>query len=100
LVHKNRPTAVVLVEDVEAVDRARTIELDIETPETVLIAQDDATLLEAAIASLPALLCETLVLREIRELGSREIAKITGASIATVMSRLARARRRAGPVSG
>jgi DNA-directed RNA polymerase specialized sigma24 family protein len=73
--------------------------LDIETPETVLIAQDDATLREAAIAALPALLCETLVLREIHELSYREIAKMTGASIATVMSRFARARRRAGALS-
>src|SRR5246127_3889976 len=37
--HKNRPAAVVLVEDFEAVERTHCIALDAETPETVLIAQ-------------------------------------------------------------
>src|SRR2546430_13547009 len=46
--HKNRPAVLVLVEDVEAVKRTQSIEWDVETPETALIAQDDATLLEAA----------------------------------------------------
>jgi len=95
--HKNRPAVVVLVEDVEAVKRTQSIEWDVETPETALIAQDDATLLEAAIAALPAPFRETLVLREVQELGYREIAEVTGVSIGTVMSRLARARRRLIP---
>jgi RNA polymerase sigma factor (sigma-70 family) len=92
--HNNRPNAVVLVEDFEAVNRAQTIDLDVETPETMLIAQNDETLLKAAIAALPVLLRETLVLREVQELSYREIAEVTGASIGTVMSRLARARGR------
>jgi RNA polymerase sigma factor (sigma-70 family) len=92
--HKNRPAAVVLVENFEAVNCPQTSELDVETPETVLIAQDDQTLLEAAIATLPALLRETLVLREVQELSYREIAEVTGVPIGTVMSRLARARGR------
>jgi len=92
--HKNRPAAVVLVEDFEAVNWTQSIELDVETPETALIAQDDATLLEAAIATLPAPLRETLVLREVQELSYREIAEVTGVPIGTVMSRLARARGR------
>jgi len=91
---KNRPAVVVLVEDVEAVKRTQSIEWDVETPETALIAQDAATLLEAAIAALPAPFRETLMLREVQELGYREIAEVTGVSIGTVMSRLARARRR------
>ena len=95
--HKNRPAVVVLVEDVEAVKRTQSIEWDVETPETALIAQDAATLLEAAIAALPAPFRETLVLREVQELGYREIAEVTGVSIGTVMSRLARARRRLIP---
>jgi predicted DNA-binding protein (UPF0251 family) len=66
----------------------------LETPETALIAQDGETLIEGAIASLPAPLRETLVLREVQELSYREIAEVTGVSIGTVMSRLARARRR------
>ena len=92
--HKNRPAAVVLVEDFEAVNCTQSIELDVETPETALIAQDDATLLKAAIAALPAPLRETLVLREVQELSYREIAEVTGVPIGTVMSRLARARGR------
>jgi RNA polymerase sigma factor (sigma-70 family) len=90
--HKNRPAAVLLVEDFEAVQRAQTIDLELETPETALIAQDAETLIEGAIASLPAPLRETLVLREVQELSYRDIAEVTGVSIGTVMSRLARAR--------
>jgi RNA polymerase sigma factor (sigma-70 family) len=92
--HKNRPPAVVLVEDFEAIERIHSIALDAETPETALIAQEDGTLLETAIATLPAPLRETLVLREIQELSYREIAEVTEVSIGTVMSRLARARGR------
>jgi RNA polymerase sigma factor (sigma-70 family) len=92
--HKNRPATLVLVEDFEAIKRTQSIETDVETPETALISRHDATLLEAAIATLPAPLRETLVLREVQELSYREIAALTGVSIGTVMSRLARARGR------
>jgi RNA polymerase sigma-70 factor, ECF subfamily len=92
--HKNRPAAVVLVEDFEAIEHTHSIELDTETPETALIAQENATLLEKAIATLPTPLRETLVLREVQELSYREIAEVTEVSIGTVMSRLARARGR------
>ena len=92
--HKNRPAALVPVEDIEAVKRPLSIELGVQTPETALIAQDDATLLEAVIATLPAPLRETLVLREVQDLSYREIAEVTGVPIGTVMSRLARARGR------
>ena len=43
-----------MVEDIEGVELARASDLDIETPETALIAKIDARLLEAAIAALPA----------------------------------------------
>jgi RNA polymerase sigma factor (sigma-70 family) len=92
--HKNRPAAVVLVEDFEAIERKHSIALDAETPETALIGQEVGTQLETAIATLPAPLRETLVLREIQELSYREIAEVTEVSIGTVMSRLARARGR------
>ena len=42
--------------------------------------------------ALPAPLREVIVLRELHELGYREIAEITGVPIGTVMSRLHRAR--------
>jgi RNA polymerase sigma-70 factor (ECF subfamily) len=92
--HKNRPAAVALVEDFEAIERLHSIAVDAETPETALIAQEAGTLLEAAIATLPAPFRETLVLREIQQLSYREIAEVTEVSIGTVMSRLARARGR------
>ena len=92
--HKNRPATLVPVDDIEAVKHTQSIELQVETPETALIAQDESTTLEAVIAALPAPFRETLALREVQGLSYREIAKATGVSIGTVMSRLARARGR------
>jgi RNA polymerase sigma factor (sigma-70 family) len=84
--------------DLDEVDRAQSHD-DAEatqapTPETALIAKADAARLEAAIATLPPLFRETLVLRDLHGLDYREIAQVTGVPIGTVMSRLARARRR------
>jgi RNA polymerase sigma-70 factor (ECF subfamily) len=78
------------------VERAHTDPADREklTPETELIAKADAARLETAIADLPAPFKETLVLRDVQGLDYREIAQITEVPIGTVMSRLARARRR------
>ncbi len=94
---KNRPATIFTVEDLEAVElenvkarRARTT----KTPEAALIAKVDAEQLRAAIAALPAPFRETLVLRDIEGLDYREIAEATEVPIGTVMSRLARARRR------
>ena len=65
-----------------------------DTPEASLIAKVDAEQLRLAIANLPALFRETLVLRDIEGLDYREIAEATEVPIGTVMSRLARARHR------
>jgi RNA polymerase sigma factor (sigma-70 family) len=54
----------------------------------------DANELERQITALPTDFREVLVLRDVQGLDYREIAKITGAPIGTVMSRLARARQR------
>ncbi|MBV8839004.1 MAG: sigma-70 family RNA polymerase sigma factor, partial [Alphaproteobacteria bacterium] len=64
------------------------------TPETELIAKAEAARLEAAIAALPMPFRETLVLRDLQGLDYREIAEVTEVPVDTVMSRLARARRR------
>ena len=93
---KNRPTALVTVDDLEAVESANADPGDVNagTPETELIAKTEAARLEAAIADLPSPFRETLVLRDVQGLDYREIAEVTGVAIGTVMSRLARARRR------
>ena len=93
---RNRSASLVMVDDLEAVERAHAEPGDQEkpTPETELIAKADAARLESAIAELPAPFKETLVLRDVQGLDYREIAEITEVPIGTVMSRLARARRR------
>jgi RNA polymerase sigma-70 factor, ECF subfamily len=93
---RNRSASLVMVDDLEAVERTHTDLGDQErsTPETELIAKADAARLEGAIAELPAPFKETLVLRDVQGLDYREIAQITEVPIGTVMSRLARARRR------
>src|SRR5271156_2601389 len=93
---KNRPSAVRVVEDLESVEAAQATPGDPgrQTPETALIAKADATCLQGAIAALPTAYRETLILRDIQGLSYREIAEVTSVPIGTVMSRLARARRR------
>ena len=93
---RNRSASLVMTDDLEAVERTHTDAGSQEksTPETELIAKADAARLEAAIAELPAPFKETLVLRDVQGLDYREIADITEVPIGTVMSRLARARRR------
>ena len=93
---KNRAAAVVTVEDLESVERAhaKPSDPDADTPEAALIAKTDAEQLRAAIAALPTPFRETLVLRDVEGLDYREIAEATEVPIGTVMSRLARARRR------
>jgi RNA polymerase sigma-70 factor (ECF subfamily) len=93
---KNRPTAVVTVEDLEAVEleQANPGDRDGNNPEAALIAKADADQLRAAIAALPTAFRETLVLRDIEGLDYREIAQATEVPVGTVMSRLARARQR------
>jgi len=91
---RNRAAGPVLVDDLETVERERFSERDFDTPETALIAEDDAMRLQAAIAALPTPFREMLVLRDVQGLAYRDIAEVSGVSIGTVMSRLARARGR------
>ena len=94
---KNRSPAVVQVDDLEAVERMQLADDGAtagKSPEAALIARADEAKLEAAIASLPAVFRDTLMLRDVQGLDYREIAGITGVPIGTVMSRLARARGR------
>jgi RNA polymerase sigma-70 factor (ECF subfamily) len=93
---KNRSPTLVVVDDLEAVERAQHSagNCSAGTPEAELIARADAARLEDAIAALPLPFRETLVLRDVQGLDYREIAEVTGVPVGTVMSRLARGRRR------
>jgi RNA polymerase sigma factor (sigma-70 family) len=92
--HKNHPSAVITVEDLEVIEAAHAEPSDPESkaPEAAVIA--NAERLRAAIAALPMPFRETLVLRDIEGLDYREIAEATEVPIGTVMLRLARARSR------
>jgi RNA polymerase sigma factor (sigma-70 family) len=92
---KNRSHTIVPVDDLEAVERVADDAVTAgDNPEAALIARADEERLRTAIAKLPAVFRDTMVLRDVQGLDYREIATITGVPIGTVMSRLARARRR------
>jgi RNA polymerase sigma-70 factor, ECF subfamily len=61
-------------------------------PQAIAIRTADANLLRRAIEALPEGLRQTLVLREMEGLSYKEIGKIAGVPIGTVMSRLSRGR--------
>jgi len=60
--------------------------------EALLQSRSDLRRLDALIEALPTPLREVIVLRELNELGYREIAEVIGVPVGTVMSRLHRAR--------
>src|SRR4030095_13672791 len=97
---KNRNIKVVSVDDVHAEDRTEMElggslgEATAMTAESKLIAQVDAADLETAIADLPDVFREVVVLRDIQGLSYPEIGRVAGTAIGTVMSRLSRGRRR------
>jgi RNA polymerase sigma factor (sigma-70 family) len=94
---KNRSSALPAVDDLEEAEKELShaaATTGYETPESALIAKADAERLQAAIAHLPVPFREALVLRDVQGLDYREIAQVTKVPIGTVMSRLARARRR------
>jgi RNA polymerase sigma-70 factor (ECF subfamily) len=63
-------------------------------PERLQLRRADQRLVREGIAGLPAEYREVLVLRELEGMSYKEIARMTGAPMGTVMSRLARARKR------
>ena len=66
----------------------------VPNPENVLLQNADRALLRAALEDLPVEFREAIVLREMEGLSYKEIADIAAVPIGTIMSRLARARKR------
>jgi RNA polymerase sigma-70 factor (ECF subfamily) len=67
--------------------------VDEDSPEALALRAFDRRMLNEALAVLPVQFREALVLRELEDLSYKDIARIAGVPIGTVMSRLARARR-------
>jgi RNA polymerase sigma factor (sigma-70 family) len=63
-------------------------------PLMVMQRGEDVQLVRGAIAQLPVGIREVVILRELEGMSYKEIAEVTGVPMGTVMSRLARARRR------
>ncbi len=61
-------------------------------PELMAVRRDDCAMVRDALAALPVVFREVLVLREMEDLSYREIETILGVPAGTVMSRLARGR--------
>jgi len=63
-----------------------------DEPHSMAVRNSDREQIDLAIAALPAVYREVLVLREMEDLSYNDIARIAGIPVGTVMSRLARAR--------
>lgn len=68
--------------------------VDFANPELRLVRDADAQMVREALAELPLEFREVMVMREMEELSYKEIAAIADLPIGTVMSRLARGRKR------
>jgi len=71
-----------------------TAESEAPDPEANLLRNVDSEMLKRAIDELPVEFREAIVLRELEEMSYKEIADISGVPLGTVMSRLARGRKR------
>lgn len=69
-------------------------EVDASDPETSSVRSAQKRLVREALERLPVEFREVMVMRELEELSYKEIAAVVGIPLGTVMSRLARARRR------
>jgi RNA polymerase sigma-70 factor (ECF subfamily) len=87
---RQRSAQPILTEDGEVDD----VDDAVPSPESVLLQNADRQLLKTALEDLPAEFREAIVLREMEGLSYKEIADIASVPIGTIMSRLARARKR------
>lgn len=86
--HKNRRHVEMPVEHLELAPDAAP------SPEALQLRNADRVAIQRAVEALPPEFREVLVLREMEEMSYKQIARVTKMPIGTVMSRLARARRR------
>jgi RNA polymerase sigma factor (sigma-70 family) len=91
LTQQRRRSLVPLSEEHDAPDGHALVATDLE-PEDASNRRDEERTLEKLIAGLSNEHREILLLREIEDMGYREIATVTKVPLGTVMSRLARAR--------
>jgi RNA polymerase sigma-70 factor, ECF subfamily len=90
---RNRPAEVIPLETAADLDEAVAAAPEgAGDTEALVLSRSDLRRLDRLIELLPVPLREAIVLRELHELGYREIAEVTGVPIGTVMSRLHRAR--------
>ena len=75
-------------------DELHKVESKDLNPEAVLLQDASVQMLRQAVEELPVEFREVLVLRELDELSYKEIAEVADLPLGTVMSRLARARKR------
>ena len=75
-------------------DTHEEVMLDFANPELHLLQDADARMVREALAELPVEFREVMVMRELEELSYKEIATVADLPIGTVMSRLARGRKR------
>jgi len=85
----NRP-AQIAHDDGTAIDTA--VDDQALDPEQTAMRSAESRLLADAVAKLPLVFREVLILRELEELSYKEIARVADIPVGTVMSRLARAR--------
>ena len=81
-----------LTEPIE--DRLDEVGINTENPETILLHTIDAKLVRQALEELPIEFREILIMREMEDLSYKQISTIADLPIGTVMSRLARGRKR------
>lgn len=75
-------------------DEMPGVAADQTTPESLQLRKADSEALARALDQLPAEFREVLILREMEGMSYREISEVAAVPIGTVMSRLARARKR------
>jgi RNA polymerase sigma-70 factor (ECF subfamily) len=88
--HQNRPRELNPILD----EVTHSVQAEGPDPEAVLLQSVNSEMLKRALDQLPVEFREAIVLRELEEMSYKEIADISGVPLGTVMSRLARGRKR------